>query len=146
MLLSIVLCTFLSVIRSPERSRLYYSVYPLFSSELLLFDTTTSHCTSLPVIFPPRLPRRFFVAASGCFRSSSFSSTSLSIFSTRLLFPFVSHGVTLLSQITRKAFIFYRSTAVECILYTFLQRDILVLLYGMRKCIIYIKKAKQYIS
>lgn len=108
MLLSIVLRAFLPVIRSPERSRLYHSVYPLFSSELLLFDTTTPHCTSLPVISPSRLPRRFSVAASGCFRSSSFSSSSLSHLLDAPSLPFrFSHGVTLLSQIMRKAYLYF---------------------------------------
>lgn len=141
----IVLRAFLPVIRSPERSRLYHSVYPLFSSELLLFDTTTSHCTSLPVISPSRLPRRFFVAALGCFRSSSFSFSLLSHLLNASSPPFrFTRSYPLILNHAESIFIFDQSTVVKRVLYTFPRQDILFFSYEMRKCIICIKEVKRY--
>jgi len=74
-ILSIVLCAFLPVTRSPERSRLYHSVYPLFSETFTVWyrNTTVHRCQSFPL--------RGSSAASRCSCSSSSSS---------LLYPFPS--------------------------------------------------------
>lgn len=50
-ILSIVLRAFLPVTRSPERSRLYHSVYPLFSGTFTVRyrNTTVRRCQSFPL-------------------------------------------------------------------------------------------------
>jgi len=114
---------------SPERSRLYHSVYPLFSGTFTIRYRNTSGA-SLPVISPSRLLRHFSSPASGCSRSSffslflspsrSFSSSSLQCVSSSS--PFTRDRLLIWNR-AESISVFYRSTAASstlllCIFYT----------------------------
>jgi hypothetical protein len=125
-ILSIVLRAFLPVTRSPERSRLYHSVYPLFSGTFTVRyrNTTVRRCQSFPLrgSFAVSPSRHRDVPARHPLRSSP-KSLLRSRLSSSSSFSHLSHGVTLLSDITRKAYLYF--TDVERVLYTCLRRDIL---------------------
>ena len=108
-ILSIVLCAFLPVTRSPERSRLYHSVYPLFSETFTVWyrNTTVHRCQSFPLRGSFAAPSRHRdVLVRHPLRLYSILPQ---VYSALLfLFFFSFRGVTLLSEITQKASEFHR--------------------------------------
>lgn len=141
-ILSIVLRAFLPVTRSPERSRLYHSVYPLFSGTFTIrYRNTTVVASHFPFATPPP----FLLPGIGMFPLVilfvSILYLGFSWFACFLpsLLSLVSHGITLLSEITRKAYLCF---IVKRVLYTCLRRDIFVHVREMKKHRLHSKRGK----